>query len=315
MARFIFRRLAFLISTLFAVSILSFLIPYLGKSDPARIILQSRLGDVAVNPATVAALSKQLGLDQPLYVQYFHWLRDVVTGNLGYSFTSGQSVSQLVVGALGVSILLAICALGLAIIFAAPLGIIAALRPGRAFDTLITTVTQALVPMPEYWLGPFSILVFAVWLGWLPAAGWFGPAYIVLPASVLALRPLAYLTTVTRAAMIEVLASPYITASRSRGLSKWRTVFYHGARNGLPPVMTLFSLWFASLVGGSVIVEVVFAVPGTGRLLYEAVVDSDIPVIQGAILCIVSVVVVITTLTDLAYGMLNPAIALAGEPQ
>ncbi|MCU1655659.1 MAG: transporter permease, partial [Pseudonocardiales bacterium] len=300
MIRFLVRRLVFLLGTVFVVSILSFSIPYLGKSDPARIILQSRVGAAAVDPARVAQVRQQLGLDRPIWIQYIDWVRQVVHGNLGYSFTNQQPVSTLVLDAVRISILLALAALGIAIVIALPLGIISAAKPGGKRDLFITGATQVLIPIPEYWSGPFAILVLAVWWHVFPAAGWFGLKYVVLPAFVLALRPLAYLTSITRASMIDVLSSEYITASRSRGLGRTKTVLQHGIRNSMPPIMTMFSLYLASLVGGSVIVEVIFAIPGTGRLLYSSVVDSDIPTIQGAILCVVSLVVVITTAADIS---------------
>jgi peptide/nickel transport system permease protein len=309
MSGFMVRRIAFMLLTLLIVSALSFLIPYVGGGDPARVVLQSRLGQGAVDPATVHALSAELGLDKPMYVQYFDWLRQASTGHLGYSFTSSQSVAQLVVHAIGISTALALTALGFAIVVALPVGIWAAQRPGGRADSAITTMTQVLVPIPEYWFGPFSILVFAVWLGWLPAAGWLGPQYALLPGMVLALRPLAYLINVTRAAMIDVLESDHITAARSRGLSRTSTIVRHGLRNALAPILTMFSLYFVSLVGGSVIVEVVFGIPGTGQLLYQAVVNSDVPVIQGTILLVVAFVVAVTTLVDIGLRWLNPAVA------
>lgn len=310
MTRFLLRRFAFLAGTLFVVSIVSFAIPYLGKSNPARVILQAQVGDAAVDPARVAQLRHQLGLDRPIWVQYLDWLKQVFHGNLGYSFTDQQPVLTLVGDAIRISTLLALAALTIAIVIALPLGILAAANPRGRLDTVITATTQTLIPIPEYWSGPFLILVLAVWLHWLPAAGWFGLKYVVLPAFVLALRPLAYLTSITRASMIDVLGAQYITAARSRGLGRTATLMRHGLRNCLPPVMTMFSLYFASLVGGSVIVEVIFAIPGTGRLLYNSVVDSDIPTIQGAILCVVSLVVLITTAADVAHKFLNPAVAI-----
>jgi peptide/nickel transport system permease protein len=310
MTRFLLRRFAFLGGTLFVVSILSFAIPYLGKSDPARVVLQAQTGDAAVDPARVAQVRQQLGLNRPLWVQYIDWLKQVAHGNLGYSFTDQQRVLPLVLHAMWISTLLALAALAIAIAFALPLGVISAARQGSKLDSAITGITQMLIPIPEYWSGPFAILVLAVWLHWFPAAGWFGLKYVVLPALVLALRPLAYLTSITRASMIDVLGADYITAARSRGLGKAKTLFHHGLRNSLPPVMTMFSLYFASLVGGAVIVEVVFAIPGTGRLLYNSVVNSDIPTVQGAILCVVSLVVIITTAADIGYKFLNPAVAI-----
>jgi peptide/nickel transport system permease protein len=313
MSGFLVRRITFMLLTLLFVSALSFLIPYLGQGDPARVVLQTRLRQGAVDPETVRALSAELGLDKPMYVQYLEWLRQAVSGNLGYSFTSSQSVAQLVVHALGISTLLALTALGIAILVALPVGILAAQRPGGRADSAITMLTQVLVPIPEYWFGPFSILVFAVWLGWLPAAGWLGPQYALLPGIVLALRPMAYLINVTKAAMIDVLGSDHITAARSRGLSRRRTILRHGLRNALAPVLTMFSLYFVSLVGGSVIVEVVFGIPGTGQLLYQAVLNSDIPVIQGTILLVVAFVVAVTTLVDIGVRWLHPAVAFGGE--
>ncbi len=308
MLTFLVRRTATLVVTLVVVSILAFLIPYAGEGDAARKILRARTNDPALEPAQVEALTKELGLDRPIYVQYFDWLRDVLTGDFGYSFTSRTPVQDLVGPALGVSMSLAIAALLLALLIALPLGTWAATSPGSKVDNVITFISQSAVSAPEYWVGPVLVLVFARYLGWLPSGGWNGLAFIILPATALALRPLGYFTQVTRAAMSDVLAAPYITAARSRGLSFPRTLVRHGARNSMLPVMTLFSFWFAGLLGGSVVIEVIFNIPGMGRLLYTSVLNNDIPVIQGGLMWILILAVVINTVTDLLYGVLNPAI-------
>ena len=308
MLTFLVRRTATLVVTLVVVSILAFLIPYAGEGDAARKILRARTNDPALEPAQVEALTKELGLDRPIYVQYFDWLRDVLTGDFGYSFTSRTPVQDLVGPALGVSMSLAIAALLLALLIALPLGTWAATSPGSKVDNVVTFISQSAVSAPEYWVGPVLVLVFARYLGWLPSGGWNGLAFIILPATALALRPLGYFTQVTRAAMSDVLAAPYITAARSRGLSFPRTLVRHGARNSMLPVMTLFSFWFAGLLGGSVVIEVIFNIPGMGRLLYTSVLNNDIPVIQGGLMWILILAVVINTVTDLLYGVLNPAI-------
>jgi peptide/nickel transport system permease protein len=271
------------------------------------------VNDPALDPAQVEALTRELGLDRPLYVQYFDWLREVLSGGFGYSFTNRTPVQELVVPALGVSVSLALAALLLALVFALPLGIWAATARGGKIDNAVTFVSQSAVSAPEYWVGPVLVLVFARNLGWLPSGGWTGPAYIVLPAVALALRPLGYFTQVTRAAMSDVLSAPYITAARSRGLSFPRTLVRHGLRNSMLPVMTLFSFWFAGLLGGSVVIEVIFNIPGMGRLLYTSVVNNDVPVIQGAMLWILTLAVVINTVTDLLYSVLNPAIRVTSH--
>ncbi|HEX9551276.1 MAG TPA: ABC transporter permease [Candidatus Limnocylindrales bacterium] len=311
MARFIVRRVIFLVATLFAVSVLAFVVPYLGETDPARQILRARLGgELALDPATVEAVRRQFGLDQPVPVQYLRWLEAAVSGDFGSSYTNRQPVIGIIARGLGVSFVLALSALLLATIIAVPLGILAALKPGGRRDSSIILLTQGLVALPEYWLAPLGMLVFALWLGWLPAAGWSSPVSVILPAGVLALRPLAYLLGVTRASMITVLESPYITAARSRGLSQLLTLRRHGLKNAMVPVMTLFSIWLAGTLGGSVVIEVIFAIPGLGRVMYDAVTNGDMPVLQAGIIATVGLAIVVNTLTDIGYALLNPAIVV-----
>ena len=313
MLLFLLRRSLVLVITLVIVSVLAFLIPFAGPGDPARKILQARVNDPALTQDQVTALTHELGLDRPMYSQYFDWLRHTVSGDFGFSYTSRIPVGELITSALSVSITLALAALLMALVLALPLGIAAATRRQGKLDSTVTFIAQSAVSAPEYWVGPVLVLVFARHLGWLPSGGWNGIAYLLMPATALALRPLGYFTQVTRAAMSEVLAAPYITAARSRGLSFPRTLLRHGMRNSMLPVMTLFSFWFAGLMGGSVVIEVIFNIPGMGRLLYTSVVNNDVPVIQGAMLWILTLAVVINTVTDLLYSVLNPAIRVTSH--
>ena len=223
---------------------------------------------------------------------------------------AASEISQLAwIGAAAVvTSMLAIGALGLAVLVAVPSGILAAMRRGGPIDTAITTVTQGFVAVPEYWLAPLLILVFAVKLGALPSAGWAGPAWMVLPCITLALRPISYFTQITRASMSEVLDAPYIVGARARGLSYIRTILRHGIRNALIPVLTLFSVWLGGLLGGSVVVEVIFGIPGMGRLVYNAVHNGDIPMIQASMITIVTITVVLATVTDVLYTVINPTV-------
>ena len=308
MLSFLIRRAMTLGITLLAVSVLAFLIPYAGTGDPARKILQARVNDPALEPEQVEALTRQLGLDRPVYVQYIEWLRNALSGDFGYSFTSRTPVNDLVLPSLGVSMSLALAALGIALVIALPLGAWAATSKGGKIDNAVTFLSQSAVSAPEYWVGPVLVLIFARKLGWLPSGGWTGMSYIVMPAIALSLRPLGYFAQVTRAAMNDVLAAPFITAALSRGLSFRATLLKHGVRNSMLPVMTLFSFWFAGLLGGSVVIEVIFNIPGMGRMLYTAVTNNDVPVIQGGLMWILILAVLINTVTDLLYGVLNPAI-------
>ena len=311
MVPFIARRLAVLLLTLLVVSALCFALPYLSEGDPARSILRARVADLAIDPDAVEGLKVRYGLDRPLPVQYASWLGNVARGDFGYSFTNRMPVGDQIGSALRVSATLALTSLAIAIVAAFPLGTVSAIRPGGRADNVVTFITQSLVALPEYWLGPLAILVFALHLGWLPSAGWLEPSHIVMPACVLALRPLAYFTRVARASMLDVLNAPYMTAARSRGLSVARSIVDHGLRNATPPVMTLFGIWLAGLIGGAVVIEVIFAIPGMGRLVYNAVVNHDIPLLQAGVVCIVALAVAINTVADLLYLALNPALRVS----
>ena len=310
MLMFALRRLGFVAVVLLVVSIFAFLVPYVTGRDPAREILQSRVAERAPDEEVLEAIREELGLNESLFVQYQRWLANALEGDLGYSMVSKEPVGELLVNALRITFLLTTVTLTFSLVVSLPMGALAAARRGGWLDNAIVAVTQTGVAIPEYWLGPLLILLFALTLGLVPSAGLRGPEYLILPALTLALRPIAYITRISRAAMLDVLSSPYITAARARGLSYAKTVVRHGIRNASLPVLSVFAMWFAGLLGGSVVVEVIFAVPGMGRLMYEGVLNSDIPLIQAGLMTIVALAVVFNVLADLLYTVIDPTVKL-----
>lgn len=308
MTAFLARRTATLGITVLLASFVVFLIPYVTPGDPVRKIIRSRVAGEVVDDAAAQGLALELGLQDPLAVQYLRWLGRLADGDLGLSYASRTPVIEQVLPALWITLSLVVVTLGVAAAVSVVLGIVAALQEGRPADRVITTVTQAFIAMPEYWLAPMLVLVFALQLSLLPSAGWEGPASAVLPVTVLALRPISYFTSAVREGMLEALGAEHVVAARARGLSHAQAVRSHVIPNGLLPLTTLVAVWFAGLLGGSVIVEVVFAIPGMGRLLFDAVRNSDIPLAQGGVVVVVGLAVVLTTAADLVHGILNPRI-------
>ena len=308
MTAFLARRTATLGITVLLASFVVFLIPYVTPGDPVRKIIRSRVAGEVVDDAAAQGLALELGLQDPLAVQYLRWLGRLAGGDLGLSYASRTPVVEQVLPALWITLSLVVVTLGVAAAVSVVLGTVAALQEGRPADRVITTVTQAFIAMPEYWLAPMLVLVFALQLSLLPSAGWEGPASAVLPVAVLALRPISYFTSAVREGMLEALGAEHVVAARARGLSHAQAVRSHVLPNGLLPLTTLVAVWFAGLLGGSVIVEVVFAIPGMGRLLFDAVRNSDIPLAQGGVVVVVGLAVVLTTAADLVHGILNPRI-------
>ncbi len=285
------------------VSVLVFLLIHLVPGDPVEVML----GEGA-RPADRAQLEQALGLHQPLTVQLTDYFSGLARGDLGESLHSRQAVAEVIAGRLPATVVLALAALAVALVLAVPLGLIAAVRPDSPWDSGAMTFSMVGVSIPNFVLGPLLILLFSVHLGWLPVSGWEGPASLVLPAVTLGTAMAAILSRMVRAALLDVLGEDYIRTARAKGLDELTIVVRHGLRNAALPVITVVGLQLGTLLGGAVITETVFAWPGIGQLTVEAIQRRDYPVLQGCILVISLAYVVINTLTDLAYGVLDPRV-------
>jgi ABC-type dipeptide/oligopeptide/nickel transport system permease component len=302
-ARYLLRRLLLTVPVLLGVATLVFALIHLVPGDPA----QSMLGDSA-SPKESEALQKSLGLDKPLLTQYRAFLMGVARGNLGTSFRFGTPVTQEIRKRLPDTALLAVSAMAVAILFALPLGILAAVFRGRFLDHAAMTLALAGISMPSFWLGPLLAILFAVKLGWLPVSGSGTPLHLVLPAVTLGTALAAILARMTRSSVIEELRELYVMAARARGLSQARAVLRHAFRNSLIPVVTIIGLQFGAVLTGTIITETIFGWPGVGRLLIQAINTRDYPLVQGCILFISVTYVAMNLITDVTYGFLDPRI-------
>ena len=303
MARYLVRRLLLTVPVLLGVATLVFALIHLVPGDPA----QAMLGEGA-SQEEIQRLRTSLGLDRPLLSQYTGFLGGLVRGDLGTSFRYNTPVTQQITSRLGNTAKLALAAMMVAILFAVPLGIIAAVFRGRAPDHAAMTLALAGISMPNFWLGPLLAILFAVYLGWLPVSGTGSLAHLVLPAVTLGAALSAILARMTRASLLEELRELYVLAARARGLSGARAVLRHAFRNSLIPVVTIIGLQFGAVLTGTIITETIFAWPGLGRLLIQAINFRDYPLVQGCILFIAVTYVLMNLLTDLTYGFLDPRI-------
>ncbi len=303
MARYLVRRLLLTIPVLLGVATLVFALIHLVPGDPA----QSMLGEGA-SQEEIDQLRQKLGLDRPLLVQYQSFLTGLVRGDLGSSFRYGTPVTREIRDRLFRTFQLAFAAMFVAMLSAVPLGILAAVCRGTAIDHAAMTMALIGISMPNFWLGPLLAILFAVHLGWLPVAGTGSLAHLVLPATTLGAALAAILARMTRASLLEELRELYVLAARARGLSRTRAIVRHAFRNSLIPVVTIVGLQFGAVLTGTIITETIFAWPGVGRLLIQAINFRDYPLVQGCILFISFTYVMMNLLTDLTYGLLDPRI-------
>jgi peptide/nickel transport system permease protein len=312
---FVLRRLFGLLATLVAASLLVFVVLSVLPGDPASLMLGT-----AARDDTLAALRAQMGLDRPVWRQYLTWVGGLLRGDFGVSFTYSVPVAELIGARALVSLPLAVMAIVLSTAIAIPVGVMAAARRGRAADSLLMGVAQIGVSVPNFWLGLLFIVFFAVDLAWFPASGFAGwergawPAIhsLLLPAAALALPQAAILARVTRSSVLDVLEQDYVRTARAKGLSGTMALWRHAVPNALIPVVTILGLQFSFLMAGTVIIENVFTLPGLGRLMFQAIAQRDLIVVQDLVVLLAGSVIVVNFLVDLAYYALDPRLARPG---
>ncbi len=315
MTGFLVRRLVILLATLLAASLVVFVVLQVLPGDPAALMLGT-----GARPDTLAALRHQLGLDAPMWLQYLRWIGGLLHGQLGTSYTYSVPVTELISQRVLVSLPLAIIAIVLSTAIALPVGVLAAARRGRAADAAAMGVAQIGVAIPNFWLGLLLILLFAIRLPWLPASGFPGweagvwPALraLILPSLALALPQAAILARVTRAAVIETLGEDFVRTARAKGLPRHAALWRHAVPNALIPVVTLIGLQFSFLLAGTVIIENVFTLPGLGRLVFQAIAQRDLIVVQDLVVLLAGSVILVNFAVDLAAAWIDPRQRRAG---
>ncbi|HLX79534.1 MAG TPA: ABC transporter permease [Burkholderiales bacterium] len=309
MGKYLARRVATILPTLFFVTVLIFGLQQLLPGDPAMI-----LAGEDQDPNVIAHLRQKMHLDRPLPVQYFYWIRGVLHGDLGESLRIQKPVTELILEKLPVTVQLASMAIAIAIAIGITAGVVSAVKKGTAWDYAANVFALWGLSTPNFWLGILLILLFAVQLGWLPASGYVSPfedpggnlAAMIMPAFVLGNAFAAVLMRHTRSAMLQVLGSDYVRTARAKGLDERVVILKHALRNALTPVITLGALGFGELLGGTVLTESVFSIPGFGKLIVDAVFNRDYAVVQGVVLVTATTYILLNLLADLAQLVVSP---------
>ena len=309
--RLLVTRLLQAVPVLGLVAVLSFFLMHLLPGDPAVVI-----AGADASPEAIGLLRAELGLDRPLLTQLFQWAWQLAQGNFGRSLGLNQSVLSAVGERLPVTLSLAFIAFVITLPVGTLLGVLAACYRGTRIDSLVMGIALLGVSLPSFWIAIVSVIVFSVTLGWVPSSGyvsflespgrWF--ASLIQPAAVLALFQIGYLARMTRSAMLDVLNQDYIRTARAKGVSEFKTIFKHGLRNALMTVVTASGIILSLLIGGSVVLEQVFALPGVGRMVVQGIMARDYPLIQGAVLLFGFAFVVVNFLVDMVYTLVDPRV-------
>jgi len=302
---YLIKRLISAVIVLLGISTLVFFLIHLVPGDPVEVML----GETA-RPADREALRHALGLDLPVLQQWWEYLKGIAHFDLGKSLHSKQAVTQLLLDRLPATAILSIASLSVAIVIALPLGILAAVYKDSIWDRLAMVSAMVGVSIPNFVMGPLLILIFALWLGWVPVSGKEGLASLILPALTLGTALAAILSRMIRASMLDVLQEDYIRAARARGLSELRVLGLHALRNAALPVITILGMQLGALLAGAVITETIFSWPGIGQLMIDSIQKRDYPVVQACVLLISFTYVLVNLMTDVTYTALDPRLKL-----
>ncbi|MDQ2666149.1 MAG: ABC transporter permease [Gemmatimonadota bacterium] len=304
MTAFIIRRLLLSIPTLFGVLVVAFLLLYVAPGDPVMAMVGERADE-----ATIARLRAELRLDDPLPVQFGHYLGGIVKGDLGKSYITNRPIRKDILERFPKTLQLAGAAMLLATVLGVTLGVLSGRRPGSAIDRFGLAIAYLGISFPVYWVGLLLILLFAVTLHWLPPSGFGGIRYLALPALALGMRSIAFLARMTRSAMLDALGADYVRTARAKGLSEFVVVARHALRNAMIPIITVLGLDFGAYLTGSILTETIFSWPGLGRYVVNAIARRDLPAIQGSVLFLSAVFVLVNLITDIAYAKADPRVS------
>lgn len=310
MGSFIVRRVTLLIPVWIGISLLAFLLANLTPGDPARLVLQRELGHQP-NSEQVAEARERMGLNDPLPVRYFNWLKGAATGDLGTSYRNGKPVLESLAERFPTTLKIAALGLAFSIAVAIPLGVLAAVYRHTVVDHFSRLFALVGAAMPSYWVAYLLILLMSVQLGWLPVAGSSSWKHMVLPSLTLGIGGSASLMRVVRSEMLENLGQDYVQTARAKGLENSTVIVRHALRNALLPVSTILGMRLAGMLGGAVIVETIFSWPGVGKLVVDAIFDRDYPMIQGFVIFMGTVTLLINLAVDIGYGVIDPRVKMS----
>lgn len=308
MGKYIIKRVLAILIVLWAVATLTYFTVHVTPGDTATAIIIERYGTEAVNETSLNEVRQKFDLSRPVYLQYFEWLRNIVTGNFGTSYKYNMPVEQMLKIRLPNTLRLGGTACLISLLIALPLGVLSALKHNRLLDHLTRIFTLLLSSFPGFWLAIMGIVLFSIKLNLLPTSGMNTPSSIILPALTLSVGMTAATTRMLRSSMLDVLNQDYMIVARSKGLSKSRTIVSHGFRNAIPPIITIVGLQIGHILGGAVIIENIFAWPGIGDLFINAVNSKDTPMIEGCVILISFGYAFINLIVDIIYALIDPRV-------